>query len=115
MCSLREHRLEAMEHHLTAQRLAQRPGRPDRKTLVAQAEAQQAAHEAERRYRDAQAELQALDVFSADPIAGLAFIPFVHNEQLAWYVYDLFEPDTIRHWRYHADPLELRRALAAIS
>lgn len=109
--SLREHRLEAMEHHLKVQRLAQRPGRPDRETLVAQAEAQKAAQEAERQYREAQAELQALDVYCADPIAGLAFIPFVHNEQLAWYVYDLFEPNTIRSWRYHADPLTFRRML----
>ena len=50
-------------------------------------------------------------MYCADPIAGLAFIPFVHNEQLAWYVYDLFEPNTIRSWRYHADPLTFRRML----
>jgi hypothetical protein len=110
--SLREHRLEAMAHHLTAERLARRPGRPDRATLIAQTEAGGAAATAEARFQEALEELQAVDVFCLDPIAGQALIPFLHDKELAWYVFDLFDPEFIRFWRYHSDPLEARRPLA---
>src|SRR5438105_4171683 len=70
--SLREHRLEAVTQHRNAERLAHLPGRPDRDRLIAQAEARKAADEANDRFREALTELQALDVYLVDPVAGEA-------------------------------------------
>jgi hypothetical protein len=109
--SLREHRLEAVAQHRNAQRLANRPGRPDRDSLIAHTEAIKAAEQANERFQEALAELEALDIFLIDPVAGQVLIPFVHDENLAWYVYDAFDPDPVRFWRFHSDPLETRRPL----
>jgi len=112
--SLREHRLEAVTQHRNAERLAQRPGRLDREGLIAQTEAAKAADQADERFQQALAELQALDIYLIDPIAGQALIPFVHDENLAWYVYDAFDPQPLQHWRYHSAPLDTRRPIAEI-
>ncbi len=109
--SLREHHLEVVTHRLQARRLVHRPGRPDRATLLAQAEAREAAEKAEAHFQDALEELEKLDVYCLDPVAGQALIPFVQDEQLAWFVYDLFDSQSLRFWRYHSDPLETRRPL----
>lgn len=111
--SLRDYRLEAQQHHLTAHRLAKQPGRPNRATLLAHGAAVQASEEAEERFHEALDELHTLDVYCLDPVAGLALIPFAMENRLAWFVFDLFdEADPIRFWRYHQDPLEARRPIA---
>ena len=107
--SLREHGLEALARQRQARALADRPGRPDRSTLIAQQEAEQACRRAEEQFREAAEELQALDVYSLDPIQGQALVPFVHNEQLAWYIFDLHDPQPFRFWRYQSDPDDTRR------
>jgi hypothetical protein len=109
--SLREHKLEAQTHQLTAHRLAERPGRPARDSLIAQEEALREARKAEERFQEALDELQALDLYCLDPIAGQALVPFVQDDQLAWYIFDLFDTDPLRFWRFHSDPLEMRRPL----
>src|SRR5262249_55474852 len=109
-----EHRLEAVTQHRSAERLAQRPGRPDRESLIARTESTKAAEQADERFREALAELQALDIYLIDPIAGQALIPFVPDENLAWYVYDAFDPQPLQFWRYHSDPLDTRRPIAEI-
>jgi hypothetical protein len=111
MKSLREHQLAAQGSQLEARRLADQPGRPGRETLIAQEEAVRNTHAAEQQFADALEELQKLDVFCLDALAGQALIPFVHDDQLAWYVYDLFDETPLRFWRYHTDPLEMRRPL----
>src|SRR5262249_47400945 len=113
MRSLRDQRIEAQNRDRLSRRLADRPGRPDRAALLAQAEAARLAREAGDRFEDSMEELVALDVFCIDPIAGQAVIPFLHAKKLAWFVYDLFdEEDHLRQWRYHDDPLETRRPIA---
>jgi hypothetical protein len=113
MRSLREQRIEAQGLTRRAERLADRPGRPDRTALLEQAETVRQAGEAGGRFDDTIAELHALDVFCIDPIAGTAVIPFLHAKKLAWFVFDLFdEEDHLRQWRYHDDPLETRRPIA---
>jgi Uncharacterized conserved protein (DUF2203) len=114
MRSLRERQLEAQEHHLSASRLADKPGRPDRATLVAREETLGAAHEAEARVHEALEELHTLDIYCLDPVQGLALIPFAQENQLAWYIFDLFDGDFLRYWRFHRDPLEMRRPIADV-
>ena len=38
---------------------------------------------------------------------------FVQDDQPAWYVFDLFDSQPIRSWRYRRDPEATRRPLAA--
>jgi hypothetical protein len=115
MQSLRDHRLEAQSQHLEAQRLADRPGRPDRATLIAREDALRAAARAQERFDDALNELGRLDVYCIDPINGIAFIPFVRGDQLACYVFDLFSKTLLDSWRYDQDPLETRRPIAEVA
>ncbi len=107
--SLREHTLEALTLRRNIDRLDQLPGRPSRRTLIAIQEATREMHQAEDRYQEAAEELEILDVFCIDPLRGQAVVPFVHDDQLAWYLFDLFDSQPLRFWRYQTDPEETRR------
>jgi hypothetical protein len=109
MRSLREHHVAALMHRRNAQRLARKH---DRTALVARAEADQAGREARQRFRETLEELEALDTFCLDPLAGQALIPFVQDEQLAWYLFELFDSKPLRYWRFHTDPEETRRPVS---
>jgi Uncharacterized conserved protein (DUF2203) len=113
MGSLREHHLEAQQHHVIADRLAKRPGRANRVVLLNQSDALQTANRAKDRFHEALDELHVLDVYCLDPVAGLALIPFAKDNRLAWFIFDLFDQsDPIRFWRFHQDTLETRRPIA---
>jgi hypothetical protein len=112
--SLREHQLEALRCQLDAERLARQPGRPARAALIAHEEATRGAEQAEERFQESLEELHTLDIYCLDPVQGLALIPFAHQEQLAWFVFDLFDGNRLRFWRFHEDPLETRRPIAAV-
>ncbi|HTU89555.1 MAG TPA: hypothetical protein VMF69_05605 [Gemmataceae bacterium] len=112
--SLREHALEALQHYHRAKRIANRPGRPDRSAIIAQQEAEKEARRADDRFHDDLMELQEMDIYTLDPIQGLALVPFVYNDQLAWYIFDLFDAQPLRFWRYQSDPEETRRPVTAM-
>jgi hypothetical protein len=109
--SLREHRLERQQARLRVQRIDARPGRPSRQLLLLRAEAGQEADRADERFDEALNELLALNVSCLDPANGLALIPFRQGDELAWFVFDLFAPRGLDAWRFHADPLSMRRQL----
>jgi hypothetical protein len=109
--SMRDHRIEANRHQLIARRLSQRGGRPNRETILAHEHAVHEAQRAEEKFSEAEQELHRLDVYGLDVLAGLALIPFVHEDQLAWFVYDLFDGEALRFWRSQSDPLETRRPI----
>jgi Uncharacterized conserved protein (DUF2203) len=115
VCSLREHRIDALARDQEARRLAAKPGRPDRAAIMAQEDAVQEARRASDRFEEALEELNAQDVNCLDPIRGQALVPFAHGDELAWYVYDLFEGDELRFWRLHSDPLDTRRPVAELT
>jgi hypothetical protein len=114
MNCLRDCQLEAQNYSLKAKRLVDQPGRADRDRLLAEREASQRADEATERFQKALADLHALDIYCLDAIRGLALIPFVHDNQLAWFIFDLFEPELLSEWRYHQDPLETRRPIKEV-
>jgi len=91
MRSLREHRLDAVRHHLAAKRLAGKPGRPRRDTLLAQEEAACEASRADAKYQKTLAELHSLGFRCLDSVAGLAIVTVYQNGDLAEYVYSLFD------------------------
>jgi hypothetical protein len=113
MRTLRESRLEALQQDRIVRKLALTPGRPGRVQLIAQEEAARLVRAAQDRFEEALEELHTLDIYCLDPVAGQALIPFAQDDELAWYVYDLFDGSSLRFWRYHRDPLETRRPVAA--
>jgi hypothetical protein len=111
--SLRERYLEMLAKRRELQMFRERHGRPDRKALVEEQEARRDLQKAEQDYQDALDELSELNVQPLHPGRGTALVPFVHDDQLAWYVFDLFDSQPIRSWRYQSDPEETRRPLTA--
>jgi hypothetical protein len=112
--SLRDYWLEAQGKRLEVDRLSHQPGRPNRSAILASEKAAEEKSQAEDRFTDALNELLGIDVYLLDPVRGVAFIPFQKEEELAWFVFDLFESDGLKSWRFHQDPLEMRRPIADI-
>jgi hypothetical protein len=110
--SLREAYLDARIHERARKRLAQRPGRPTRVDLIDQDEAGRGAERGYARLQEVLQELQELDLYSLDPLGGVALIPVLHDNQLAWLVFELFADDPLRFWRFHKDSLDTRRPVA---
>lgn len=115
MNSIRDLSIGLNRQRVRARRLAERPGRPDRNTIIEHDEALCEARRLEEQLHDAMHELACLNVHCVSPVAGLAMIPFVNAEQLAWLVFDLFDEAKISAWRYHHDPLEARRPLSEMN
>ncbi|NBO93785.1 MAG: DUF2203 family protein [Planctomycetia bacterium] len=111
--SIREHLLEIQSQQRLLTLLEEKPGRPDRLTLIGQDEARKALSRAKDEYRKAVAELAELDIAIHDPLQGIALIPFAQDEQLAWFVYDLHDQASLRFWRYHSDSDDTRRRLTS--
>ena len=111
--SLRDHYLEILAKRRAVQLLTERHGRPDRKGLIAEQEARRDLQKAEQDYQDALEELSELNVQPLDPGEGMALVPLVQDNQLAWCVFDLFDSQPIRSWRYQSDPEATRRPLTA--
>jgi hypothetical protein len=112
--TLRETALETQQNELRAYRLSKQPGRLTRGLLIAREEAARAAAATRQRFDEALDELHVLDVYCLDPVRGQALVPFAQGEQLAWYIFDLFDKKPLRFWRYHEDPIETRRAIGDI-
>ncbi len=112
--SLREHALEALIYRRQLQRLTNQPGRPTLTSLIAIEEAKRQAELAESRFEDAADELQELDIFSLDPLQGTALIPFVHKDELAWYIFDLFDSRPLSFWLFQSDPEDTRRPITSM-
>jgi hypothetical protein len=110
--SIREHALEGGSQRHLLKALSEKPGRPDRAALIASQETTRRLHRAEEQLQEAIDELEQLDVYCLDPVGGQALVPFVHEEQLAWYIFDLFDNSYFRSWRYQSDPEETRRKLS---
>jgi hypothetical protein len=109
--SLRDVWLEAQNKRLEVDRLARRPGRPNRAAILQNERAIAERTDAEDRFNDALSELMSIDVYLLDPVGGVAFVPFKKGEELAWFVFDLFDSEQIKTWRLHEDPLEMRRPI----
>jgi hypothetical protein len=112
--SARDHQIEANRWDLRARRLAAAPGRPDRSMLIAQEEALRESRLARERLQDTLEEFERLGIECAHPINGQALLPFVNEQQVAWFIYDLFDDQPLRFWRYQGDPEETRRSIQDI-
>lgn len=109
--SLREHWLDANSKRIDEERLVGKPGRVDRDRILATASATREKEIAEEQFNDDIKEMLSLDVYPVDAVQGVVFIPFAKNEELAWFVFDLFDETNLPGWRFHHDPMETRRPL----
>ena len=112
--SLRDSLLKAKQHSLAAHRLATRPGRLNRASLIAHAEAIEDLRVARDAVRDDIEELRSLGINCLDPVQGEALVPFLTQQRLAWFIYDLFAEEPLQYWRLHTDPPETRRPIEEI-
>jgi len=108
--ALRDHWLELQSKVVEAKRLED-VRRPKRGQMIALEETQDDLRQAQDKFNDALEELMKMDVFLLDPVQGIALIPFQQADDLAWYVFDLFDEHGLASWRYHKDPLETRRPM----
>ena len=109
--SVREHSLEIRSAERILARMTNRPGRPDRTALIAQEETRRGLEVQRRQLSDAAHELEAIGCIPLDAVQGLVLLPFNHEDRLAWYVFDLFDPNPLRWWRFSEDPEDYRRPL----
>lgn len=109
--SLRENYLamQFANHRLT--KIGQRLGRPDRSAFIAKQEAQSDSETSSSKYNQDVAELESMGMFVASPANGVVAIPFIEEEQLAWFILELYHEDHVVGWRYQSDPLDTRRAI----
>ncbi len=114
VASLREHFLAMQSASRRLAQLEGKPGRPSRQDLIARHDIRHELHRAEEQLEDASAELDSLNIFVLHPTQGQVLLPFVHNDQLAWYVFDLFDATPLRFWRFQDDSLETRRPIASL-
>jgi hypothetical protein len=111
--SIREHWLEMQQAKHRIRRIDARHGRVQRDAMIERAEAAKAADRAEDEFEAGVNELLELSIYVLDPTQGQALIPFRQGDELAWYVFDLFAPEGVESWRFHQDPVEMRRPLPA--
>jgi hypothetical protein len=109
--SMREARLESQAHARRAAKLEARHGRPKRDQILEIADEKSKVKEADERFQKAQEELQQLDVYCIHPVQGLALIPFVNEDQLAWFIFDRFDENQLRFWRFHLDPVDVKHPI----
>jgi hypothetical protein len=108
--SLRDHWLEIQRLGVTVKRLHEK--KADKVNLMAIEDANKEKAAAENKFHEAMRELRKIDVFLLDPVHGVALIPFKKGDDLAWFVFDMFEEPGLVGWRFHQDALETRRPLS---
>ena len=113
--SLRDHWLQLRGAKLKLERLEAQPGRPSRQALLVSEELAGEAERAGHNCDDDLNDLMSLDVYSLDPSGGIALIPFSHQGQLAWFVFDLFAAQAIESWQLLGDAPETRRSLVGVA
>lgn len=109
--SLRENYLAMQFANHRLSKIGQRLGRPDRSAFIAKQEAQSDSETSSSKYNQDVAELESMGMFVASPANGVVAIPFIEEEQLAWFILELYHEDHVVGWRYQSDPLDTRRAI----
>ncbi len=110
--SLRDGWLEMRQAQEQVRRIEARPGCADRDSLIRLDESNRDIERVEDKLDETMHEMLALSAYCVDPGAGLAVIPFLKDEALAWFVFELFDPKGLIAWRLYSDPLTTRRPLA---
>ena len=113
--SLREHYVTLAQRAAQIDRVAAHKAPPKREQIIADQTRADERARAQGQFDEALEELNGIDVFLLDPVKGLALIPFRKENELAWYVFDLFAPLGILGWRLHSDPIAECRPLKLLA
>jgi hypothetical protein len=111
---MREACLERQAHARRVAKLEARHGQPKRDQILEIMDEKMKVKEADARFHEALEEMQQLDVQCIHPVQGLAFIPFLTEELLAWFIFDRFDQDPLRFWRYHLEPVDVKHPIDSI-
>lgn len=114
VASLREKWLAARQSHRELELISKQSGRAKRADLIQLEESNRNLDQAGTQLEEVMDEMMAISLYSVDPTAGVAVIPFIHEESLAWFVFDLFDPRGLVAWRGTDDNVDSRRSLAEL-
>ena len=92
-------------------KLQQRSEKPDRDALIALDDSNADLARFEKQLEEISTEMIAQSLYCVDPVTGISAVPFMKDQQLAWFIVDLFDENGISTWRLHTDPLDRRRTL----
>lgn len=109
--SLRENYLAMRFAKHRSLKISQSKGRPDRSAFIAKQEAQVDSETASLKYQQDVAELESMGMFVVSPENAIVAIPFIEEEQLAWFILELYHENHVVGWRYQSDPLDTRRSI----
>ena len=112
--SLRDIWLELRQNEQARRHLEARPGKPNRNALIAVQELDRNLSRLETRLEEVTGEMTDISVFCIDPREGLAAVPFLRGQELAWFIFDLFDEQGISTWRLASDAIEHRRPIAEL-
>jgi len=112
--SLREHWLEMLNAERQIHRSVKNKAPFNRHQIIEKEFRREEHRRAQDKFDDALEELTGVDVFLTDPVRGLALIPFRKDDDVAWYIYDLFAKRGLIGWRYPNDPEEECRPLSTL-
>jgi len=107
--SIRENFLAAQACKRQLDIIDHKKGRHDRMDFIRMQELSVDRQQLESKFQQDVDELEEMGIYLVSPIEGLIAIPFVTDEQLAWFLLELHAEDPLNSWRYQADPLETRR------
>lgn len=109
--AIRENYLEAKGTKRQLEIIDHKKGKHDRMDFIRMQELGVEHQLAQGKYQQDVDELEEMGIFLVSPTQGLIAIPFVIEEQLAWFLLDIHDEEPIHAWRYQSDPLETRRPI----
>ncbi|MFN0053570.1 MAG: hypothetical protein ACKV0T_15430 [Planctomycetales bacterium] len=112
MQSIRNEWLQLRQAQERKRRMEARTGVANRDALIQLSDVEREISRNQGNLEETVEELVGLSVYCLDPATGLAVIPSLSEGDLAWFIFDLFDPAGIVAWRKHTDPLETRRPLS---
>lgn len=109
--AIRENYLASQSSKRQLEIIDHKKGRHDRMDFIKIQELGVEIQQAQSKFQQDIDELEEMGIFLVSPIQGLIAIPFVIEEQLAWFLLDIHAEEPLHAWRYQSDPLETRRPI----
>jgi len=109
--SLRENYLVMRFAKYRSMKIDRSTKRPDRSVFIAKQDAQMECDVTSSKYAQDVAEFESMGIFVVSPENAIIGIPFIEEDQLAWFILSLFEKDYLVGWRFQSDPQDTRRTI----
>lgn len=109
--SLRENYLEMRFANHRLMKIDKSAKKPDRSVFIAKQDAQMECDVTSSKVAQDVAELESMGMVVVSPENAIIGIPFIEEDQLAWFIFSLFEKDYLVGWRFTSDPQDTRRTI----